>query len=104
VGHFSTRDTNGESFFHVKHIMEKIKKITDTCFKIKSKMIKWGTFGQHIWGTYGQFQKKNWQRYKFYTFQIWFKKKIVFDSLPNKCIPPFLIIAMSTLILIFLWN
>jgi hypothetical protein len=39
-------------------------------------MIKSGTFGQLIWGTYGQFQKKkNWQRYKFYTFPILLQKK-----------------------------
>jgi hypothetical protein len=36
-----------------------------------------------IWGalhTYGQFKKKYWQRCKFYTFPILFKKEIVFDS------------------------
>jgi hypothetical protein len=43
-------------------------------------MTKWGTIGQHIWGTNGQFQKKIWQRYKFYTFPISIKKEIVFDS------------------------
>jgi hypothetical protein len=41
-------------------------------------MIKWGTFGQHIWAYYGQ--KKKWQHYKFHTFPISFKKEIVFDS------------------------
>jgi hypothetical protein len=43
-------------------------------------MIKWDTFGQHIWDTYGQFQKKNWQRCKFYTLSISFKKEIVFET------------------------
>jgi hypothetical protein len=42
-------------------------------------MIKWGTFEWHIWGTYGQF-KKNWQRYKFYTFLFSFEKEKVFNS------------------------
>jgi hypothetical protein len=31
-----------------------------------------------MWGTYEQFKKK-WQRHKFYTFPILFKKEIVFD-------------------------
>jgi hypothetical protein len=35
-------------------------------------MIKWGTFGQHIWGTYGQFQKK---LATFILFQSRLKKK-----------------------------
>jgi hypothetical protein len=43
-------------------------------------MIKWGTFGQQIKCTYGQFQKRNWQRYTFYTFPISFKKERVFDT------------------------
>jgi hypothetical protein len=42
-------------------------------------MIKWGNFDQQLCVTYGQFQKKNWQRYKFYTFQ-YHLKNIVFDS------------------------
>jgi hypothetical protein len=47
--------------------------------------------------------KNAWQRYKFYTFPISFKKEIVLNSWHNECIPPILI-DMSTLILIFLWN
>jgi hypothetical protein len=77
--------------------------LNNNFFDNKSTMIKWDTFGQHIRGTYGQFQKKNWQRYTFYTFPILFKKEIVFDNWPNECIPSFLK-AMSTLILIFLRN
>jgi hypothetical protein len=41
-------------------------------------MIKWGTFGQHIWGTQGQFKKKIGSTMNFILFQSCFK---VFDSL-----------------------
>jgi hypothetical protein len=71
-------------------------------FYNKSIMIKWGTFGQHIWGPYGQFHKKIGNAINFILFHSRLKK-IVFASWPNECIPPFFI-AMSTLILIFLWN
>jgi hypothetical protein len=36
-------------------------------------MIKWGTFGQHIWGTNGQFQKKIGKARNFILFQSRFK-------------------------------
>jgi hypothetical protein len=42
-------------------------------------MIKWGTFGQQIWGTHGQFKKNYFEYRKFYTFSISFRKKIVLD-------------------------
>jgi hypothetical protein len=38
-------------------------------------MIKWGTFGQHIWSTYAQFQKKNGNAINFILFQSRLKKK-----------------------------
>jgi hypothetical protein len=38
-------------------------------------MIKWGTFGQQIWGTYGQFQKKIGHTLNFILFQSRLKKK-----------------------------
>jgi hypothetical protein len=59
----------------------------------------WTAHMGHLW----KISKKNWQRYKFYTFPISFKKEIVFASWPNEFILPFLI-AMATLILIFLFN
>jgi hypothetical protein len=38
-------------------------------------MIKWGTFGQKIWGTYGQFKKVFGNAANFILFQNRFKKK-----------------------------
>jgi hypothetical protein len=43
---------------------------------MKQFMIKWGTCGQQIWGTYARF----WQHHKFYTFPISFEKEEVFDN------------------------
>jgi hypothetical protein len=43
-------------------------------------MIKWGTFGQHIWGTYGQFKKQIGNAVNFILFQSRLKKQIVFTS------------------------
>jgi hypothetical protein len=47
-----------------------------------------------------------WQHHESYTFPISYNKEIVFNSLPNECVPPGfgIVIAMSTLILIFLQN